>query len=57
MLRSIRNQILIPLILIQVAAVGAIALTTASLAARRTGRQIIDRLDGVVGSSAGRTSR
>ncbi|WP_197447165.1 hypothetical protein [Tautonia plasticadhaerens] len=56
-MRSIRNQILIPLILIQVAAVGAIALTTASLAARRTGRQIIDRLDGVVGSSAGRTSR
>jgi signal transduction histidine kinase len=47
--RSIRDQILIPLVLIQVVAVCAIALTTAEVAARRSGRQIIERLDGVLG--------
>jgi signal transduction histidine kinase len=45
---SIRNQILVPLIAIQAVAVTAIAITTATLAARRSERQIIDRLNGVV---------
>ena len=45
---SIRNQILLPLITIQVIAAGTITLTAAALAARRAERQIIDRLDGVV---------
>jgi signal transduction histidine kinase len=45
---SIRNQILIPLIAIQAIAVAAIAITTAALAARRSERQIIDRLNGVI---------
>lgn len=45
---SIRNQILVPLIAIQVLAVAAITLTTATLAARRVERAIVDRLDGVV---------
>jgi hypothetical protein len=43
----IRNQILIPLVAIQSVAVTAIAITTATLAARRSERQIIDRLNGV----------
>ena len=50
MRRSIRNQILIPLAVIQVAAVCAITLTAAGLAARRSERQVIDRLDGVIGT-------
>ena len=45
---SIRDQILIPLIAIQVLAVAAIAVTTATLAARRSERQIVDRLNGVI---------
>lgn len=45
---SIRNQILLPLITIQVVAVLAITLVTATLAAQRVERQIIDRLNGVV---------
>jgi signal transduction histidine kinase len=45
---SIRNQILIPLIAIQAAAVAAITVTTATLAARRSERQIVDRLNGVI---------
>ena len=45
---SIRNQILIPLIAIQAVAVAAIAITTATLAARRSERQIVDRLNGVI---------
>ncbi|RUL88015.1 sensor histidine kinase [Tautonia sociabilis] len=45
---SIRNQILIPLIVIQGMAVCAITLVTATLAARRSERQVIDRLNGVV---------
>ncbi len=45
---SIRNQILIPLIAIQAVAVAAIAITTATLAARRSQRQIVDRLNGVI---------
>ncbi len=45
---SIRNQILIPLIAIQTVAVAAIAITTATLAARRSQRQIVDRLNGVI---------
>ena len=45
---SIRNQILIPLIAIQAVAVAATTLATAALAARRSERQIIDRLNGVI---------
>ena len=45
---SIRNQILVPLIAIQAVAVAAIAITTATLAARRSERQIVDRLNGVI---------
>jgi signal transduction histidine kinase len=45
---SIRNQILIPLIAIQAVAVAAIAITTATFAARRSQRQIVDRLNGVI---------
>jgi signal transduction histidine kinase len=45
---SIRNQILVPLIAIQAAAVTAIAVATATLAARRTEREIIGRLNGVL---------
>ena len=46
--RSIRSQILFPLLVIQGAAVAVVALTTASLAAARTERQIIARLNGVI---------
>jgi signal transduction histidine kinase len=45
---SIRNQLLVPLVAIQVIAVAAITLTTATLAARRSERQIIDRVNGVL---------
>jgi signal transduction histidine kinase len=45
---SIRNQILIPLVGFQAIAVTAIALITATLAAARSERQIIDRLNGVI---------
>jgi signal transduction histidine kinase len=45
---SIRDQILIPLIAIQGVAVTAIAATTATLAARRSERQVVDRVNGVV---------
>lgn len=45
---SIRNQILLPIVTIQTVAVAAIALTTATLSARRSEQQIVDRLNGVV---------
>lgn len=45
---SLRNQVLVPLIAIQAAAVMATATTTATLAARRSERQFIDRLSGVI---------
>lgn len=45
---SIRKQILIPLLAIQAVAVAATAIATATLAARRSERQIIDRLNGVI---------
>ncbi len=44
---SIRNQILIPLVSIQAMAVVSITLTSAYLAAMRSERQILDRLNGV----------
>jgi signal transduction histidine kinase len=47
MLWSIRNQILLPLVAIQGLAVATVAVTAATLAARRSERQIIDRLNGV----------
>jgi signal transduction histidine kinase len=48
MFRSIRNQILIPIVAIQVVAMATVALTAATLAARRMEGEIIDRLNGVV---------
>ena len=45
---SIRNQILIPLIGIQAVAVTAATLVTATLAARRSEREIIGRLNDVL---------
>jgi signal transduction histidine kinase len=45
---SIRSQILVPLIAIQAVAVAAIAIATATLAARRSERQIVDRLNGFI---------
>ncbi|QEH38398.1 Nitrogen regulation protein NR(II) [Aquisphaera giovannonii] len=48
MFRSIRNQILIPIVAIQAAAVAAVALTAATLAARRVEREVVDRLNGVL---------
>ena len=47
---SLRNQILVPLIGIQALAVAAATLTTATLAARRSERELIGRLGGVVNS-------
>jgi signal transduction histidine kinase len=44
---SIRNQILVPLIAIQGIAVATVAVTAATLATRRSERQIIGRLNGV----------
>ncbi len=43
-----QNQILIPLIIIQGAAVLAVTIATATVAARRSERQVIDRLNGVI---------
>ena len=47
MLWSIRNQILVPLIAIQGVAVATVAVTAATLAARRSEQQIIGRLNSV----------
>ncbi len=48
MLWSIRNQILVPLVAIQAVAVATVAVTAATLAARRSEQQIIGRLNGVI---------
>ncbi len=48
MLRSIRNQILVPLMAVQGAAVVTLALTAATLAARRSEQQIVGRLNEVI---------
>jgi signal transduction histidine kinase len=45
---SIRDQILVPLIVIQTATVSVTTIATAALAARRSERQIIGRLNGVI---------
>lgn len=45
---SIRNQILIPLIALQSVTLCAVTAATAALAARRSERQVSDRLNGVV---------
>ncbi len=45
---SIRDQILIPLIGIQVAGVAAVTMATATLAADRREREIVARLNGVI---------
>lgn len=50
MRRSVRNQILVPLIAIQGLAVAAIALAAAALAAGRSERQVVDRLHDVIGT-------
>src|SRR6476660_2680155 len=47
---SIRTQILVPLIGIQALAVTFITLATAALAAQRSGQEIVDRLNGVIGA-------
>ena len=48
MLRSIRNQILVPLIAVQGVAVASLAVSAATLAARRSERQMIERLNEVI---------
>jgi signal transduction histidine kinase len=48
MRRSIRHQILVPIIAIQAVAVTAIAIVTATLAASRSEREIVGRLNGVI---------
>ncbi len=48
MFRSIRNQILIPIVAIQGLAVALVVWTAASLGARRMETQIVDRLNGVI---------
>ncbi len=45
---SLRNQVLVPLLAIQALTVCAITAATATLAARRGEREVIDRLNGVV---------
>jgi signal transduction histidine kinase len=45
---SIRNQILIPLVAIQGVAMASVAITAATLAARRSEHQIFGRLNGVI---------
>ena len=47
---SIRNQILLPLLGIQAVAVTAATVTTATLAVRRSEREIVSRLSGLVGT-------
>ena len=48
MRRSIRQQVLVPILTIQTVALAAITIASVALAARRTERQIVDRLNGVV---------
>src|SRR5581483_11889191 len=55
MFRSIRNQILIPIVAIQAVAVVSITVTAATLAARRMERQIVERLNSVL-DALGRAS-
>lgn len=53
--RSIRSQILIPLVAVQGVAVATLAATSAALAARRSEAQIVGRLDAVI-DTLGRSS-
>ena len=53
MRHSIRQQVLVPIIAIQTIAIAAITITLVAQAARRTERQILDRLDGVVDALGG----
>ena len=48
MRRSIRQQVLVPILAIQAVTIAAITIVSVALAARRTERQIVDRLNGVV---------
>jgi signal transduction histidine kinase len=50
---SLRNQILVPLLVIQGVAVMAISVTMATLATRRGEREIINRVSGVIGAVEG----
>ena len=45
---SIREQVLVPIVAIQTLAIAAITIASVALAARRTKRQIVARLGGVV---------
>ena len=44
---SIRHQVLVPIVAIQAVTLAAITIASVAMAARRTERQIIDRLEGV----------
>ena len=50
---SIRQQVLVPIVAIQSLTIAAITIASVALAARRTERQIVERLSGVV-EGAGR---
>jgi signal transduction histidine kinase len=50
---SIRQQVLVPMVAIQAVAILAITIASVALASRRTERQIVDRLDGVVDALEG----
>lgn len=45
---SIRQQILVPIVAIQTLTIAAITIASMALAARRTERQIVERIGGVV---------
>ena len=50
---SIRQQVLVPIVAIQTLSIAAITIVSMALAARRTERQIVERLSGVVDALGG----
>ena len=50
---SIRQQVLVPIVAIQTLSIAAITIASMALAARRTERQIVGRLSGVVDALGG----
>src|SRR5208337_3220040 len=50
---SIRQQVLVPIVAIQTLSIAAITIASMALAARRTERQIVERLSGVVNALGG----
>ncbi|MGD0042128.1 MAG: HAMP domain-containing sensor histidine kinase [Isosphaeraceae bacterium] len=50
---SIRQQVLVPIVAIQTLSIAAITIASMALAARRTERQIVERLSGVVDALGG----